>query len=83
MLPVERLPRYLYAAEVKSELLRTTSDGTTAMPSKPTLKEVIRKAQEDAGIERPFMPAFRMFEDRVLTFMISISRRSIGMILAS
>jgi hypothetical protein len=68
MLPVERLPRYVYAAEVKAEFLRAKSDGTTCMPSKSALKDVIRKTQQAMGTEHPFMPAFRVFEDRVLTF---------------
>jgi hypothetical protein len=68
MLPVERPPRYVYAAEVRSDLFRTRAGGATAMPSKTELKEAIRSAQAAAGVDRPFMPAFRVFEDRVITF---------------
>lgn len=66
LLPIERVPPYVYAAPIASSLYRSRSDGTRALPSKEALKEVIRQAQQSR--ERSFMPAFRVFEDRVVTF---------------
>ncbi len=68
LLPVERLPRYVYAAPILGQLRKWGADGTDALPSKQKLKRTIRAAQEEAGVERPFMPAFRLVEDRVVTF---------------
>lgn len=68
LLPVERLPRYVYTAPISGRLRRPRPDGTEALPSKLKLKDTIRAAQEEAEVERPFMPAFRMVEDRIVTF---------------
>jgi len=70
LLPVERLPRYIYTGAIAQDSLKTSSSGKKTLPSKVRLKEIIRQAQEDSGIEaeRRFMPAFRVFEDRIVTF---------------
>jgi transcriptional regulator with XRE-family HTH domain len=70
LLPIERLPRYVYTAEVASDLVRVNARGEAVPPSKSRLKQVIRAAQEGDRVEpeRRFMPAFRMSEDRVVTF---------------
>ena len=68
LLPVERLPEYLYSAPVTSGLRRMRADGTPALPSKDDLKERIRFSQQEARVEKPFMPAFRTVGDRVWTF---------------
>jgi hypothetical protein len=68
LLPVERLPRYVYVAPVSGHLRKLRADGTESLPSKQKLKEEIRAAQEEAGMERPFVPAFRTIEDRIVTF---------------
>lgn len=69
LLPVERLPRYVYMAPISSELMKTTAAGKQSVPSKNALKQIIRTTQESEGIEpeQRFMPAFRLFEDRVIT----------------
>jgi transcriptional regulator with XRE-family HTH domain len=70
LLPVERPPRYVYTAEVASDLIRVNSQGQSVGPSKNRIKQIIRASQESEGIEpeRRFMPAFRIYEDRIFTF---------------
>jgi transcriptional regulator with XRE-family HTH domain len=70
LLPIERLPRYVYTAEIASDLIRVNAQGEAVAPSKSRIKQVIRAAQESEGIEqeRRFMPAFRMYEERIVTF---------------
>lgn len=69
LLPVERYPRYIYMAGVRSDLLRTRADGSQTQPTKAELREEIRIWQEREAVpeEARFMPAFRLFEGRVLT----------------
>lgn len=70
LLPVERLPKYVYTGGIDPSLFKARQSGTQAPPSKNRLKEAIRASQDDAGIaaDRRFMPAFRIFEDRIVTF---------------
>jgi hypothetical protein len=70
LLPIERLPRYVYSAEIASDLIRVNSQGEALSPSKSRIKQVIRATQENEAIEpdRRFMPAFRMYEERIFTF---------------
>jgi transcriptional regulator with XRE-family HTH domain len=70
LLPVERLPRYIYMAPIAPRLLRTRKTGEEVLPSKSRLKEAIRAAQEAEKIsaERRFMPAFRLVGKQIITF---------------
>lgn len=68
LLPVEHLPKYVYVAPVSRALCTTRNDGKVVLPSKQALKNAIREAQETAGAERVFSPAFRMVEDTIFTF---------------
>src|SRR5712691_9039642 len=70
LLPIERLPKYLYTGSIAPSLFKTRKSGNQVGPSKSRLKEIIRAAQEKVGRppERRFMPAFRIFEERILTF---------------
>ena len=70
LLPIERLPRYVYTAEIANDLMRINDKGESIAPPKNRIKQVIRAAQEAAQVEpeRRFMPAFRLFEDRLVTF---------------
>lgn len=70
LLPIERLPRYVYTADIAGDLIRIDSKGDSIVPSKNRIKQVIRAAQESEEIEpeRRFMPAFRIYEDRIVTF---------------
>ncbi len=70
LLPIERLPKYVYTSGIAPSLFKTRKSGKQAAPSKSRLKEMIRAGQEEAGIppERRFMPAFRIFEERIMTF---------------
>jgi TIR domain len=68
LLPVEQLPRYVYVAPITQALRQPRKDGPAALPSKQKIKEAIRSAQEAAGIEHPYMPAFRALEDMIVTF---------------
>ncbi len=66
LLPVEQLPRFVYAAPIAQNLYTIQRDGTLAVPSKAALREILRQAQQ--GAERPFMPAFRVYEDSIVSF---------------
>jgi hypothetical protein len=68
LLPVEHLPKYIYRAPIAERLYGKKKDGTKATPSKAELRNIIRAAQEEAKIERPFMPAFRIHEGMIVTF---------------
>lgn len=68
LLPVESLPQYVYVAPVSQALRWTRPDGTKSLPAKKELKEVIRSAQEEVGVEQKFMPAFRLVRDEIITF---------------
>lgn len=68
LLPIERLPQYVYVAPIAEELIDKRADGSPIFPSKTQLKEAIRTAQLEAGIENPYMPAFRIFEGQIVTF---------------
>lgn len=68
LLPVERLPQYVYTAPISRKLLKVKRDGTEALPSKQEIKDTIRADQEAAQIEHPFIPAFRVIENRIVTF---------------
>lgn len=70
LLPIERLPRYVYTAELAADLVHINARGEAVAPSKNRIKQMIRAAQENEGLEpgQRFMPAFRIFEDRIVTF---------------
>jgi transcriptional regulator with XRE-family HTH domain len=71
LLPAERFPRWVYMAPIASDLVTMSSDQKkTKLPSKERLKQIIRDEQEKEGIDsaQRFMPAFRTFEERVVTF---------------
>jgi hypothetical protein len=50
--------------------MKTKKDGKLALPPKAAIKEEIRWRQEELGIEpqQRFMPAFRLFEERIISF---------------
>lgn len=68
LLPVERMPTYLYEAPIHSDLLETKNDGSVRIPSKSTLRDRIRNSQIDAGKEKTWMPAFRVVSDHLISF---------------
>jgi len=69
LLPVETLPRNVYVASVSSKLI-TTNGKKIVIPPKSRLRELIRSWQEHDGVpvDRRFMPAFRTYEDKIVTF---------------
>lgn len=68
LLPVERMPTYLYEAPVRTDIWLPQSDKTLRAPKKYELIGMVRKAQEDRGEAHPRVPAFRLLGDRVVTF---------------
>jgi len=68
LLPVERLPVYLYYGGIREELRSAKADGSEKLPTKNELKEVIRNAQRENGVEKPWVPAFRVVGDQIITF---------------
>lgn len=67
LLPVERLPQYVYSAPISYQLRKPRKDALT-LPSKEEIKNAIRAAQQEGGVERPFMPTFRVIQDRIVSF---------------
>ena len=68
LLPVGHLPKTVYVGRIADKLRKTRKNGTESLPTKQELKDEIREGQMEMGIEKPFMPAFRMVEDRIITF---------------
>ena len=68
LLPVGYLPKTVYVGRIADKLRKTRRNGTESLPTKQELKDEIRKGQMETGIEKPFMPAFRMVEDKIITF---------------
>ncbi|HEY2956444.1 MAG TPA: toll/interleukin-1 receptor domain-containing protein [Candidatus Eisenbacteria bacterium] len=68
LLPVERIPTRIYRAPIAPRLRRARRDGSLAFPTKEELKDLVRRPQSDAGVEKPIMPAFRMNGDHLVTF---------------
>lgn len=68
LLPIERLPQYIYIGRIASSLSKEKPDGHSALPTKGKLIEMVRNVQTQNGIEQPFTPAFRTIEDSVVTF---------------
>src|SRR5262249_2513198 len=65
LLPVERMPLYLYEAPIPARLRGRKHDGSESFPTKAELRNLVHKAQLDAGEEHPRTPAFRVVGDRV------------------
>lgn len=68
LLPIERLPQYVYVAPIAETLIDNRADGSPILPSKAEIKEAIRAAQHEAGAEKSYTPAFRLFEGHIVTF---------------
>lgn len=68
LLPIERLPQYVYTAAIAHTLRRIKPDGSESLPTKQDLKDQIYADQVEAEVERPFVPAFRVLGDRIVTF---------------
>ena len=68
LLPVEHLPKTLYIGRINDRLRKPRKDGTKSLPTKRELKEEIRQAQMEARVKKPFMPAFRLIENNLVTF---------------
>lgn len=68
LLPVEHLPKTLYIGRIADRLRKTKKDGKKSLPTKQELKNKIRQDQMEAGVEKSFMPAFRLIEDNLVTF---------------
>lgn len=57
----------MYSASITTDLMRQKKDGSLAMPSQADIKEAIREHREKEGNRDRYMPAFRLFEDRLFT----------------
>lgn len=68
LLPVERLPKYVFIAPILDSIRPKRKDGTLGVPPKSELRDLIIERQTAAGVERPYSPAFRIHEDRVFSF---------------
>ena len=68
LLPIERMPLYLYEAPIHTDLLETKNNGTTKNPSKSKLRDRIRNSQRSVGDGKTRMPAFRVLGSRIISF---------------
>lgn len=68
LLPIERLPRHIYCAQINAKTLKAKAGSKRSQPTKKVLIAAIRKAQEDAGEREPRTPAFRIDGDSIVTF---------------
>lgn len=69
LLPVERMPTYLYEAPIRRDLMEVRkNDGTSKIPPKTVLKDRIRNSQIEANKEKIWMPVFRVIGDRIISF---------------
>ena len=68
LLPVEKLPSYIYVAPLPLSLLRSRQDGSRAFPKKEELKNIIKDGQKHSDDAQPRVPAFRVVRDQVITF---------------
>lgn len=67
LLPVEKLPTYVYLAPIAFELYHEKRNGEHALPSKSKIIDAIHAHQRETG-QNKFTPAFRIFEDKIMTF---------------
>ena len=67
LLPVERLPIFVYTAPIAKSLTTPRTDGSFGLPSKEMVKQAIRAHQEAAG-RKPFTPTFRLLGNLIVTF---------------
>jgi len=68
LLPVESFPSTIYFAPITRRLLRNKTTGTVRIPGKSVLKDEIRLSQAEWEESQRFMPAFRVFEDKIVSF---------------
>jgi hypothetical protein len=66
LLPIEKLPEYVYVAPISASLYATREDGTRARPTKQRIKNEILVRQGER--EHPIVPAFRVVGDQIITF---------------
>ena len=67
LVPAETIPRRLYSAALRPELRVPGRNRKLRLPRKSELRDAIRAQQQELGL-KPFTPAFRLREDRILTF---------------
>ena len=68
LLPVKKLPQYVYVAPIAHSLRRARRDDSRAFPTKYELREIIRQHQEEEEVEHKFMPAFRVVGEEIISF---------------
>lgn len=67
LLPIERLPRYVYSAPIARRLRKRRKGAEEALPSKADLRNEIYRLQDEKDEQR-WLPAFRLDEDAIVTF---------------
>jgi hypothetical protein len=68
LLPIESLPRYVYVAPIAPGLRKPKAKGGDSLPTKQEIKDLVLARQREEGVERPFVPAFRLIQDQLVTF---------------
>jgi hypothetical protein len=67
LLPVLELPKFVYVGQIKSSLRKKVKN-KEVIPSKKELIKHLHEIQKENGMEKVFTPAFRCFEDKIITF---------------
>jgi hypothetical protein len=68
LLPVERLPQYIYRAKIAQKHRTPKEDDAFSLPTKQQAIAIVRTAQEQSGVQQPHTPAFRLIGDAVISF---------------
>jgi hypothetical protein len=68
LIPIERLPQTIYTAPIAEYLYKSRSDGSKRQPSKQEIKHEIRDTQEKTQVVNPFVPVFRLHQNKIVTF---------------
>ena len=67
LLPIERLPRFVYSAPIAQRLRKARSGSADGMPTKSELRGEIYRLQDESNAKR-WLPAFRVDGDNIVTF---------------
>jgi TIR domain len=68
LLPVERLPQYLYKAKIAQKHRTLKTGDALSLPTKQQAITIVRAAQEESGVQPPITPAFRLLKDNIVSF---------------
>lgn len=68
LLPIERLPKYVWTAAIAKSICRTRKDGSVTLPTKSDLRDYMLDQQALSKTKSIYSPAFRMHGNQIYTF---------------